>query len=996
MTSFRRVAIAAGLLACLCSTGTLAAEPRSVRGIVVDDHRRPVASARVTMRVRGNEVATTTGADGRFRLEIPGTIDTPVSVGLLARARIDDARLVSHATAHVPRGRVPSSGSTLRLRPEDPLSVSCLIEGAPAPGVRVMLCHKQWSYYTPLEELTADSDGMLQIRMPRGQYGVLVVDPRYAATVHTVISPIAAEEDLNGFKQPPLTLRRPRTVRVRVVDETTGSPIAGAYVQPLQSGRRARPLTPGAKAGTTNVGGFATFERMPLGQRFGVRAWTVEPARDGRTNVDAKATEIELALPRREIHTVRWPRPEGPLTPPPGSILQFRGSADCTEAPPDRPLEMTTDALVLRGHTREYGFGYAVYEERVACHLRYDLEGRASLRTTPASGTFHAVRPFVIHVRGPSDEPVAGARLQLSGRFLLRMPDGRLCERGGEHLVSDAKGRIRGEGVFFNPLGVRLMGVGTEPCSLEVGGVDLARDEPGGHVVRLPAIRDVEAHITIDGERRLHGDLRLSESGMLGEPRYDHERAIARFQVLLAKPKEWFSIWPTLEGYHREVTGTEVPESGPIVVEVRLHTSLTLAVRLDPEEAVRRDQDSIELHRYDETQERWVHEGDGTFTDGAVNTSVNVKLEGHENWRAFVSLQAGRYRLVHVHSGLVHGPFEIDASKPIWDVTMPLRSLRETKGRVEGLSGLRPELGWILEPAGAGSLPYAGEEGVEIPFRCTPDERGAFTLRLAHGEGGRYVFDHPLCEPVPFEVPAGGDEPLVIHARPKPVLQVPLALPSSELVVRMDRSTSMLFETDFFGWPRPYAMRLRARQTDRARTTLRLLRRDTGESAPTWVDHPAVWQPQGGKLLIPVEAPGPHVFVLDHPAAMPVALHPVTVPAEGRVLTARVPLTQGSRIRVTLPRDARDPLQAATLVVTPTSTGALPPFERRAHQGVHAVDRPVLRRVEVAGLPAGPCAITLELRYAHGRKRTLTQAATLDGTSVLQLGPDLRPVGAPK
>lgn len=989
--------MAVGIAVLLLAIGARMAKAESpvIEGVVVDERRRPVADATVTARFGTTEVHATSDATGRFRVPLPEGTHPPTGCAIVARITMDDRPRVAVAHAHIPAAPHAWPEPLLRLADEDPFTIACTVDGAPAAGVRGVLCWDRWSTATPMLTASTDAEGHLHVRLPRGQYKFVVTDPRYAGTIHSVITPISAREDLRGFEQPPLAFKRPRDVRVRVVDLETGAPIEDAYVVAGQARERFQELVPGSPRLRTDAEGVATLTRIPRGMRVGIWAGRQDNTTAGRVEIDAEATEAEVRLTKRATHTIRWPRPRDARTPPVGAAVRFRADVHETTGV-DLPLRMTDDAMVLDSYPDDSEFGYAVYEERLAAHLTYDLVHRhdandldpdgGSLEYVHKTTRFHGLVPFAARVVDADGQALEGALLYLEGRYLLPGADGRLTR--GEHvtLTTDAEGYVRGQGIFFDPVLVKLQGLPEQLGGHPLGRLDPERDGGASTVFTLPRVRDVEVHVTIDGEPRLHAGLDVTTLTMLGTARYDAERAIVRFRILHDTSKGHLSFHPQLPGHHEHDTTVDIPDEGPIVVRTDLRTSCAIALQLDPQSAVGHKGGVIELHRLDPSR-GWVYQDDGTWTEGSIHESVDLRFAGHPNWRAFKRLSAGTYRLVHTPSGLVQGPFTIDSSKPVWDVTLRLGSLPIVRGTVHGAKGLLPELAWILEPEGAPSLPWLDEDGGPLHYRTTADAEGVFQLTLDDRAEGRYVVDHPLCEPAPFTVPEGSTKPIAVTLTPRPHVAIPIKVPSVKHLSRAN--VDELLEFALGGWTSPLGSRLRSRRKGQLQAPVRVLRRVEQDGKVTWEPRLAVWRGRDQTLLVPLE-PGTHRLFLDLAGTVPVAMHPIDVPKAGRTLPARVPFLVGARVGVTLAATKEDPLVRATLKATPILAEGDPPFVRSEVLGVAHYEDTVINEIVTEGLPPGRYTLVLDTTTSAGRKRSLTREIRVEGTQSLELGPDLK------
>jgi protocatechuate 3,4-dioxygenase beta subunit len=257
-----------------------AAKTFHVKGVVVDADGKPVAGAAVRAKFNTDSASATSGADGRFDLELPSK--TKFRAANLHASHDGDAlqawgRFAGSQEKDKPD---PEVRLVLRRAREFPVTVSDA-GGKPVGGARVRMIAE----YAPAGEATTDAAGRATLRMPADaapQY-VLASKPD-AGLDYMLFWPKERPLRTDPYRLPPdhagplaFVLRGMTPVTVRATDDA-GVPLKGVEVHPWyyeMEKKGAKVVLPSIDElkGTTDERGQATFE-IPSNNTKTITFWT--------------------------------------------------------------------------------------------------------------------------------------------------------------------------------------------------------------------------------------------------------------------------------------------------------------------------------------------------------------------------------------------------------------------------------------------------------------------------------------------------------------------------------------------------------------------------------------------------------------------------------------------------------------------------------------------------------------------------------------------------
>lgn len=971
--------LTAAFLAVAALQGVAHAGELEFTGRVVDELRRPVADAALHARNGAQHVRVRSDDEGRFRFTLIGD---PRASGLgcvVVRAAREGGDLAAFMQISNRYFRRRSVELTFVLKPVETAVVRVLAaDDTPMPGVQVQIVTPSRFSRAVIEELASDTEGRVTVRMPKGQYTVVVSDPRYAGYGHLIELPVAVKDEfVPGFDPLVLRPKAPRRIEVRIVDSDTNAPLQGVRVVAAYGKRSSEPLYPMLPLPVSNEDGVAVFERIPVGQRVWISARTQGPARSGGVEVGSDETEAELRLERGTTHTAAWPIRESKHSPPPGSALRFRTDFH-RDRLVDRPGTFDGTQVVVPEYHAPSDYGYAIYDEERAAFLTYELEERGTgedrLELVSQSGRFLSVIPFGFQVVDATGQPLAGATIYLEGRYLFRDADGRLTRAEHERVQLDADGRFESEGVFFKATRVKAVSGRGVPSDFQLGTFfpQAAGETPS--VFKLPPVRQVEAHVTLDGVPGVHAEIDFYFNGHIRSLEFDPERGIVRFPLIHdeAAASHYFSV--SAPGYVSTHPSLDFSLPDPLVIKVELRTSLDISLVLDPEPEHWVSGSEIELHRFDADKNAWQYAGDASYGQGSYFPIEKIKKQGHRCWRAFVDHPPGRYRFVHTPTGLTTGPFEIDTSKSTWVVALDVLSHRKVTGRLVGADDIDLSGAWIVEQDGVPGLTWMEDHATAC--RAVVGEDNTFSLNVPSGREPTYIVKHPLLRETTFRVAHKQEDPIEVPVAPKAILRIPLKQHAEEAFREISARQTPGLDFGFFPDNRTtsVAEMWEARWLSPPYVHVRVEREDK----ITWRRIPRAYLHKEKVLLVPFDEPGTYTLWIDAEYLVPVALSSVVVPAEGRIVDT-VALRRGSWCTMTLRADARNEVQSARATATFVGVAGDPEIVRAAGARKVAYRKGPVDRLVLTGLPAGTYDVALTVVVEHGPDLELRRRIKVDG-----------------
>jgi hypothetical protein len=608
-----------------------------VRGIVIDERRRPLAGARIETRNDAGFCAKTRSKeDGAFFGVVP---DRPSARWLLT-ARTDDGH-----RADQPFGLRPDLGRIV-LRPARDVAVRVTQNEAPVPDARVFV-RVYYGWHEPIHVVTTDGDG--RATLP-------IAEVRYTLVAHKagVGRAVVRVYESTLLPDPVLLVLQPmEPMRVRVVDRDTGEPVAGAQVMVWEQGSFKVSHLPPLSIAPTGRDGWTTIEGVAKEVlRLRAVAEGYPPSSDFGRGV--KRPEGVLELGKRV--QLRWQiLPGDAPVPPDGTELVLKQSPNLSNhwAPSRGHMERTWLAVEANdGFCSPFAFA----PDGAIANLDYaevdDVWG-------PQPSSFRRPRSLTVRLRRHDGEPAAGVRLSL---------DGVGVEWGCEARLTDEQGVARWTGIYAPKRDVKAYGA-------VLGTIDFGDGVTVDQVLdaKLPEPVAVVAKVTLDGKPGLPTTYELWANDF--QPIIDREEAEAgMLHCRLYHARDRVEAMFTAEGYERVVVEGAVPKEGPLRLKFPLARQGTLRIVVDDQKPGEyMGHYNLALQRWKEKERRFGYSGlffrdfhsvrDGGTTVGGVS--------------------AGRYRLVYLPTGAHSDRVDYDPHRGEATLRLDFRSKATVRGRVE-------------------------------------------------------------------------------------------------------------------------------------------------------------------------------------------------------------------------------------------------------------------------------------------------------------------------
>jgi hypothetical protein len=641
------------------------------RGRVVDEHRYPVAGARVELCVPGVEApAGTSGADGRFALEF--AIAKLPGEGCSVRARDASGRAgftylwVGPAKegelVEVDAGAVVLlEACTLRVRVRD--------GNAPSPGAEIRLALGHDRVFAGIARANAAGEALLDA-LPRG---VVHIDATSGETTGHARAFVPEETETLIDLAPCLA------VQVLVVDKESGAGIGGAELQVDSSYPVPMPL-PGEEspaglgnqeywslrplpelARTTDSEGHATIEGLAPGQKYDLHVQAHgycsndDPVRIPPRDGSAGPVRVELVHATR---IVSWPVVAGEVgVPPDGSVIELRhapGSyarGDAPEPPP--PGHMKGASLV--GENIIGSSFLAEAPDGAVANIWVDDGSEIGNETS-----FRRPRTIEVLVHEASGK--AAARAVAIARD---QGNNDLCEG----VAADGEGRAVLAGLYGKLADVYVGVAGEYPHQL-AGSVDLTKGD-GRVEATLATMAAVRLRVLLDGRPGLPAKFQVWGARLVEEFPDLGELSIA---LSVAHPGETMRFGVRAPGFLTASTELVPPTDGSVAqAQVELVRGAVLLARVELSDTERA---SILPQRFDEESKKF--EAERKF--GFQRMS---QPNGPDSSFVYSGLTPGRWRVVDERSGAASTEAELFPGGGEARVELDLRSVTWVSGRVE-------------------------------------------------------------------------------------------------------------------------------------------------------------------------------------------------------------------------------------------------------------------------------------------------------------------------
>jgi len=532
-----------------------------------------------------------------------------------------------------------------------------------------------------------------------------------------------------------LTLAMPaaRTLRVRVRDQATKSPLANARVRVGTADAMPRPMGPGGLPtplmGRTGPTGEVTFYGLGGREQLFVRAGAVGHAsRVGAPALGGAGEEAELTLDLERARRVAFEIVPGGVPAPvrgrPLRVVLAQGHATS-----ELRARVDGNDVVVEGLPQDAVRGTVVGPDGAYAAFAAEQD---ETRGVPV--TFEAPRRVRVRVRGADGEAVPGVALRLDplGHGVPPVP-----------ARTDAGGVATFERVSSDRAGVQLaegrVGAGTTLRRLDL---ELPEDP---YDVTLSPLFAVEIATSIDGEARLPTRYTLRIDGQAIPPAGIEEHAAEG--VLHAQTRRSSAAMPAqirLEAVGFEPVTQDVPE-GDVAVSIDLVRTGVITARVEPPPDGHM---RLALRRWDEASDTWRN----VERSAALSTPRRAGAEGRGRRFRLGGLAPGRYRLEDRATQVHSDPVRLDARTRAAAVALDLRKAVWVRGRVSAPAGTDLTKARVLQEDRAPEVePYEGA-------RVRSD--GTFRVRALRGRHLVLSVVHPARESDPAlgqaRVTAGG------------------------------------------------------------------------------------------------------------------------------------------------------------------------------------------------------------------------------------------------
>jgi hypothetical protein len=660
-----------------------------VRGRVIDEARIPQAGARVMYRPPGADAERLESAeDGSFRLRagpiVPRFTRREPGAGLLITQRAKDGswRAATGRIGVSPWLRVRRHVGHFVLQPAFVVRARVLDGSRGVEGAKV---HVREGAYgsTALDVQTTGADGTAAIGpLPAGRYEffAMVEGYRRGHAVHEVTpesGPVT------------ISLTAPRDITIRVVDHETQKGIADAAIEPLDPRRTLRQLRmPPASIAATDADGRTHLQGA--GRHVVTHLVVRAPGYPRhRFKVEPDETEVTFAV-RRGTHTIRWPLADTANAPPDGTELRIIPPWATSSGPPRGHIEM--GHVVVSGWLKDWGLGDAAAPDGSVADLSYDivptgepLFAAGSTKLVYRPTRFIAPRTLDLRIREWDGTPAPRRWIAVEHPAFLFDAAGRPARGVPSFARTDAAGCVAFQGIYDEPVTVKLLAADEEHHDVVLGVVPLARIGQGPVTFTLPRPRPVRLSLRVDGRQTLPADLEVAFDGKrIHGMTEDPIEATLAFRIRhkrLDVIEELSASAGAATGAIEVALAEDDPIDRPLELATRSHHSLRL--RVVPGGVFNLIPNEIQLHRWDEAAERWVpawQQGRGVPPPpGAPACECVVDR-----------LQAGRYRAVDGQSGVASGPVVLGPGIERPTLVFDRSRTRTLRGRLHLPTGLSP------------------------------------------------------------------------------------------------------------------------------------------------------------------------------------------------------------------------------------------------------------------------------------------------------------------
>lgn len=698
-------------------------------GRVIDDQRRPVAGAKVTLLIPGREASSAdTDEAGEYRLEgfAPRTLETPEG-GLHALAP-DGRAAVSFYSLYEFTEPFEQRVQDLVLTDARTVTVEVTDNGTPALGAEVTL---EVGFGRVVAGLArTDQSGRARFDgVPPGslQASAQRSDP---ATGAARFGAAQRPSDAQGDAPLKVELAPTRAVTVTVRAKDSGAPLdrvkvhATRRVMPPRTFMRAGDewypddrRVPGA-SGLTDAAGRVLLVGLPL-ERLTLQASSDAAGfeRSPSARLDAEATEavIEVPVTSRRAR-VSWPIVRGEVAvPPSGTVLTLRPRPGHSSRPPrgwpSEGVMQGTEAVIEDVPTEPFAVLATTPDGAVA-----DLYVQPTELVGPEA-SFRKARAITVHVTDANGQAAEGW-----GAAAFNQGNNPLCDP----VLTDADGVARLTGLSGGLADVFVLPAGLRRGGWRVGSVDLQGGD-GDLQFTLPETFTATLRVLVDGAPRLPARIDFMGVKVVSE---DPERALVGVSFVLPRDVGELSVGVRAPGYRTTaVTLTRANTQGGAPLDVRLAASGAI---------------SVELRRASGTRVELVAEraqDDGTWVKQGFGQGLEYHNADDGRFR-FDELEAGLHRVRDQKSGLATEVVHVDPAAGDARVVLDLTRTGLARGTVSVPDGFELHLARVIVEG----------DGVAVEDERWQRQRGTPMRSIAVSRNGA------------FEVPVSVDQAVTLRA----------------------------------------------------------------------------------------------------------------------------------------------------------------------------------------------------------------------------------------
>ncbi len=704
-----------------------------VKGRVVHANGSPAADATVkAWCIQRHVEPTQTDANGRYRLELgapPRTLGQALAIHAIARdgtaGTIDQKLWVGSPPSITAKPIVLRRARTLRVR--------VVKQGSPVPYARVVLSSLIFSTWTPRCERIADANGDARfVGLAKPGWRIDASSPDGGRGTAICAVPIDPDErvkvDVHSAN---------RSLRVRVLDQETKEPIAGAVIEVLERRKGyvkgtathyapAPHIPPTDDDGRTAIHHLDPRASIALVAHVRGRAPSAAPNPtyidyfkiDSAPAIPMDARDVVLHVPTPK--EVNWPvsGAGGGVVPPDGTPITLHSRSVFGSAHLLAPID-------IRMRDGRLCCTLPLLPSQPYVGVARTSNGQIATVTLPVGTTegpdvtFFAAGEVRVVLHYADGHPACGARVQLNGRVVNTNDD-------GEAQFGDLP-----DGTYAALL------VPTHATKMDeweqqniLGTVTLTQGGEGRIEATVARARDVHLTLKREGEPFLPPGLSLAiDNTELTQYERTQDPGTVRFSVrpdALTNVARFLVSSPNMGSRQVELHAEDGHQALHHELEIEPAAPVRIRVRPPADKRFR-----VELQRWDTDRKQWRREGWNPLHPWPQHYLLPEVLE----WQG---VRAGRCRVVDQDSGVHTREFQFDPAHPPDEVILDLQDVIEIEGSVEVPNGHDVKKTFLgVQGRAPRALPFGQKGGLEVA------DDGSFTLRCKRGAKFALVVEHP-------------------------------------------------------------------------------------------------------------------------------------------------------------------------------------------------------------------------------------------------------------